>query len=117
MRISIPVGGLVMIGAVVLLLNCATHPLGMSDDQWNSLTPHQQEEMHRTQRMLNEHQADARRCRQEAEMQVNTAVPLGGLESGAAERLHIRLGQNQKIYKACMQRAGWTDETTQPIIN
>ena len=65
----------------VLLLGCQTYPMGLSEAQWNALSPAEQADYQRQQAALNEQ----RRVQREAEEELRRAK-----EAAAAEQERMR---------------------------
>jgi hypothetical protein len=106
---------LVSVLTAAALLGCSkSYPLGMSESEWRSLNSDQQTELMVTQVQIDRYRADQARCRQMAEMKLQTQVPVQGFNS--AERVNVSMGVNRALYEECLRQAGWNEESLQPIL-
>lgn len=97
------------------MAGCKSYPVGISADEWHALSPERQADLTEIQELLDQYEYDARICRQESEIRVETQVPLSVV--GKSEKLNLKMGRDRKAYDACMLRLGWTEEKKQPIVN
>lgn len=97
------------------LVGCSkSYPLEMSESEWRSLDSDQQAELMVTQAQIDRYRADQVRCRQVAEMKMQTQVPVQGFNS--AESVKVSMGVNRALYEGCLRQAGWNEEALQPIL-
>jgi hypothetical protein len=97
-------GASAMVLALLFVIGCSTYPLGMTKEEWNTLTPPEQAGAREKQRLLDRYSADDYRCRQKARIEQKVKVPSGG----GIENVDVQFGFNQKIYNECMDEAGWS---------
>jgi outer membrane murein-binding lipoprotein Lpp len=106
---------LVAVLTATALTGCSkSYPLGMSEAEWGSLSSDQQTELMATQAQIDRYRADQTRCRQVAEMKMQTQVPVQGFSS--AERVNVSMGVDKALYEECLRQAGWSEERLQPIL-
>lgn len=82
----------------------------MTTQEWNSLTLEERKKASNKQESIDRYDADALRCRKDAERKIGVRYPQGGLSFkgvGSYGMVEISLGVDGERYRQCMEEAGW----------
>jgi hypothetical protein len=97
-------GANMILAALLLVIGCAGSPPDMTEEEWYALTPEERAEAAERKKQLEQYDADAFRCRREAERKIGVKYPVAMNTAGKTD---ISMGIDREQYRRCMEEAGW----------